>query len=220
MKLTQEQIQDIEKYLDYKELEQVDLRYEVQDHMIASIEHAIEEGMLYNEALEKECLKWNKELQDYSSFWLGIFWRGPKISINKCVQLIKKTYINTFLVTISVVPLIFLFKTFVNTINHEFVNSILGVVYILIFMSILYFHVKMKSTNKKTTYRFLFKINAIGIAFAYILYNPLFTDILTINKGKDLSWLAIIFNITNLVFSYSFLVWYKAHMKSQELKSV
>jgi len=96
MGLTFEQLKRIEKYLDFKELNQIDLREEVLDHMANSIEVALEKGSSFSDAFNLEIKKWNKDLELYSSFWLGIAWVGPKIMIKKCIRLVKKIYLIPF----------------------------------------------------------------------------------------------------------------------------
>ena len=113
MRLTQEQIQHIEDYLDTRRLRQLDIRMEVLDHISVSIETDIKEHSLsFVDAFEIQRITWDEELRDYSSYWLGFMWSGPKIMINKCVRLIKKTYTNVLLISSLILVLIYSLKDF------------------------------------------------------------------------------------------------------------
>ncbi|MFK5973078.1 MAG: hypothetical protein QM485_07335 [Flavobacteriaceae bacterium] len=69
MKLTKDQIQKIENYLDIKRLTHLDLKIEVKDHMATDIENVMEEDSLgFQDAFEAANDKWNPELADYSRF--------------------------------------------------------------------------------------------------------------------------------------------------------
>ena len=83
---------------------------------------------------------------------------------------------------------------------------------------IAFFYFKMKNTKMQSSYLFLFKINAVGATFSYLLYNPLFSDIMILNPNKNLSWIVLAFHVCFLVFGSLFFVLFKGHMKTRKLQ--
>jgi len=167
MKLTQEQIQKIENYLDYKKLEQVDLRYEVQDHMIVGIEQALEEGISFKEAFNQQKEKWNPELESYSSWWLGPVNDGPKIMIKKCVTLAKEVSLVGILISsilysiLSFIPYDFSKKSF---------HSYIAFTFFIAFMISLALSYKMRQSNLKSTYKHFYKTQDVGYLIVLVFF--------------------------------------------------
>lgn len=106
MKLNTEQLGAIANYLNRMELFQLDLRDEVLDHMVTSIETKMKSGISFDAAFELEICKWKKDLDTNSSYWLGLLWSGPKIVIEKCVKLVQRIYLKASIVSIVVLGII------------------------------------------------------------------------------------------------------------------
>lgn len=219
MGLTTEQVQHIETYLNFKELMHLDLRNEVLDHMAIGIEKSIKEKDLgFQEAFDKEIKKWNLELENYSSFWLGWAWTGPRILIDKGVKKTKQIYLRTLLATLAVaVSIHLIYNTLIDIEPSKLLNAIVGSAYIVIFFFILLFFWRIKATNHQTTYSFLFKINAIGFAFMYLAFNPILLDRTMIFGKEETYYWALFLHSFLFSFVYSFWDLYKSHFTSKKL---
>ncbi len=145
MSLTQDQIQQIETYLNFKELTHLDLRNEVLDHMAIGIETSLQENKgNFKDALNKEVKKWNIELSNYSSFWLGWSWAGPKILIRKCVGKAKLFYLRTIVATAALMIILHLVYKVFNVVKFmDELNIVLGLGYLVFLGLILFFHLKI-----------------------------------------------------------------------------
>ncbi|EAR02752.1 hypothetical protein [Maribacter sp. HTCC2170] len=219
MKLTQNQIQQIETYLDSKELTHLDLRNEVLDHMANAIEESIqEEGLTFKEAFNQEINKWNPELVNYSSFWIGWAWTGPKLMIIKAVKETKKFYLKSLLAT-AVISLM-IHMTYISLIGNDHLNimdGFVGLVYIAILGLTLLFFWRIKATDYQTTYSYLYKINTIGFAFMYLAFNPLLPESNMIFDIEKTYYWGLFFHSFLLSFAYTFWDLYKSHQSSKKL---
>ena len=74
MELTKEQIQQVERYLDKKNFDFIDLKVEVLDHMVSDIESFLVNNYTFENAFKITVLKWDKHFKDTSSllFWTSI----------------------------------------------------------------------------------------------------------------------------------------------------
>ena len=90
MKLSQEQIQQVEDYLKNKDVEYIDLHLEVLDHISTAIESEMTENEIsFNDAFEKVKTKWNDTFSYKSSYWLGTSNGGSKLFIDHCLKIYK-----------------------------------------------------------------------------------------------------------------------------------
>lgn len=218
MKLNQKQLLQIEKHLDYRKLTQVDLRNEVLDHMALNIEEAMENhNQSFEDAFNTETQLWNEELKDYSSLWLGLIWVGPKLMMKKCVKEIKRMYLFTALLAISSLFTAFIIsKVFLFEEQIPQLDNIIGGIYLGCFLFMLVTFFKIKASDFKTTYSYLFKINAIGVASIYLVYNPIWSDFIPTSLIFNENIFAILFHSSMLVYGYQFWVLYLKHLEAKK----
>ncbi|MBT8300107.1 MAG: hypothetical protein KJO63_02130 [Maribacter sp.] len=219
MNLTTEQIQQIETYLDFKELNQLDLRNEVLDHMAAGVEKSLQDdGLTFKDAFDKEVKKWNDELSEHSNWLIGWAWTGPRILINKGVKKTKQFYIKSMLVAMTIGTIMYLMnKTLIEKGFAEIVNGFVGLLYFAIFFLICILYWRIKATEYQTAYSFLFKINAIGFAFMYLAFNPLFSDGNLVYNKEEVFAELLFFHFFLISFAYTFWDLYKSHIDSKKL---
>ncbi|MBT8307374.1 MAG: hypothetical protein KJN85_10600 [Maribacter sp.] len=218
MKLTQDQILQIETYLNFKELTHLDLQNEVLDHMATDIEKHIRHGSNFKQAFKNVISDWNHELSEHSSWFIGWVWTGPRILIDKGVKKTKQIYLRTLLATLAVAMTIHLIhNTLIDMEPSKFLNLIVGSAYIVIFFLILLFFWRIKATDYQSTYSFLFKINAIGFAFMYLAFNPILLDRTMIFGKEETYYWALLFHSFLFSFAYSFWDLYKSHFSSKKL---
>ena len=219
MKLNQDQLANIVGFLNRMELTQIDLGNEVLDH----ISEGISEGMFsqqltFEEAFAIEKQKWRDDLESHSSYWLGLMWMGPKIMIQKCVKQSKIMYLKATLP--AVIVLLFFYST-ENLWKEQILiilNSFVGIVYIGLFLLLLFLNYKMKRTGYETSHSFLFKINAITFSFLLVLYNPLVSDILSLEKEGSIAYVSLFVHAFTLAFYCFFVQFYKFHSEVQKME--
>jgi hypothetical protein len=210
MKISEQEFNQIQKYLDKVELTQVDLRNEVLDHMTTSIEQRrLNQNLSFEESFEQEIKKWKKDLDNDYSSWLGLFWSGPRIMIKKCSKITTVFFLRIFLMAALLAGLILSGNQ-----SSELVfwfTKIIGYVYLigLCLMIVLWF--RIKASGFDSTYKFLFKAHAVGFGFAYITFNPVWSNILlSTNDNKILFahyfalifWLGLFYFFFNLYTSH------------------
>lgn len=178
MKLTTEQIAEIDETLVLNGLIYDDIKLEVTDHIASEIEVKMEESNISFEAAFKQAFEnWREQLRPASyNFWLrrGGFY-GPRIVIDKCVSYNKSKFLISSLVPIPLVIIsIFCFHLFnQETAIRIFRNSI-RILYLseVLFISlgwILIWNSKAKTTFsyffKKGSYLVYFQPLAVGLGF-------------------------------------------------------
>lgn len=220
MKLNQKQLLHIEKHLNYRELTQLDLRNEVLDHMALNIEKDMEDNNIgFIDAYNQEIQNWNSELKEYSSLWLGWMWVGPKIMMQKCIKETKRMYfISAGLAVILMLVCVLYTKLFGLEFPTPSIVTALGIIYLIYFGFALIGHFKISASNFETTYKHLFKINAIGYGLFYVIINPIWTGALNNSffLSED-SFLVIPFHAVLLVFGYQFWALYKKHFNAKKM---
>ena len=219
MKLNKDQIQQVEDYLNQKGLKYVDIRYEVLDHISTDIEEKmISKQLSFEDASKIVYSKWNSSFHSHSSFWLGIAYSGPKIFINHCVSILKKTIYRIQFIIIAVLFIVYHilknigFKEF--NYNEEVIYSLYSLAaFNLIF--VFYWFFQIKKTKLQTSYSYLFIRQVIPTVLIFLL--------LAILYGFDQNEI-IYTGSFHILFVFIFSVWsgrqlYKNHMKSVSLYS-
>tara|TARA_R110002033_G_scaffold169897_4_gene211470 strand:+ start:7578 stop:8246 length:669 start_codon:yes stop_codon:yes gene_type:complete len=220
MKLTENKIHEIEKFLDKKDLKQLDLRSEVLDHMANGIESTMEyEKITFVDAFNLEVVKWTKELAPYSNWWLGKAWTGPKIMIQKCVKSIKHYSFQILSLSIISATFIYLvFSIFDLSMYYSIINTTFGIIYLFISCTLILLGLKIKKTGYKTSYGFLFNIQASTAGYVYALCNPLLFESFGVFKNRELDLFLLVMHAMYTCYPLLFLGLYKAHMKAQNIK--
>ena len=77
---------------------------------------------------------------------------------------------------------------------------------------------RIKTTDYQTTFSFLFKINAIGVGFVYVLYNPLWTNFMSIYDDGSLMYISIGLHAFAISFFFYFSSLYNSHMSFNNQK--
>lgn len=215
MKLEQEQLDVISSYLDKKELVQIDLKMEVLDHMANSIEKRMETcGDTFSDAFKSEVLIWERELSNISNPIIGLLFSGPKMLINKCARELKIYYVYTIIgALLFTVVFGFILKNSNSNNVFEFLRHLYGYVFIIILFFIITIHFAIKRTQIKSSFSFLYKTQAVGFAFFYLVYNPLLTDILGVFKNENFTYISFLIYNLILFLSPIFFIIYKQHLR-------
>ncbi len=210
MKLTKEEIHQVELYIEFKNLNQVDLKYEVLDHMVSAIEDEMSNGLSFIDAFDLAIKNWKEDLKPYSSYWLGLAFCGPKLMIKKCVRLIKKIYVISIPVSalISVI-LLFVFDFITNQFFYNILNVLMSVLFgVLFLVAIIGLHFINKS-KVQTTYRYFYKIQGFGYGLMLGGFVIAFPNEQYFTSGMP--FLSLFLPVFCLVFYYHMFKIYKEH---------
>lgn len=186
MELTKEQIFKIEKYLDQKYFDAIDLRPEILDHMVSDVETKMSRNLSFESAFKMTVLKWDNHFKDTSNFFFGLMHTNSRIVVKKAVKLFKPFY---FLYLVAYfLPVVFLnlYPIKVSESAVDFINGFLHSFSLALLGYMLFIIVKTKMTKVKTTFRFILSTQysglillvmglAVGIFKDSGAFNPVFT---------------------------------------------
>jgi len=160
MKLSKDQIQQIETYLTQKSLKYIDIRYEALDHIASDIEQMMgSRGLSFKDASEIVFLKWSKNFVTRSNFFIGSHYSGPKIFIDNCFSIYKKLIFQIqFISFVFIIGLSYLLKYFNITGIYYNANFILALrtSFALGMIILLYWFIQIKRKKLQTSYSFLY----------------------------------------------------------------
>ena len=198
MKLTPEQIQTVEAYLNNKDVEYIDLHLEVLDHISTDIESEMtENNTSFEDAFDEVKLKWHKTFSYKWSFWLGLTNGGSKLFIDHCLKIYKPILIRGGIVLLLSLTLTLFFYDELEIALAPFQNvaKILFLVFSMIYVSLLfYWKHQINKAGKNTSYYYLYKKTVmpnIAITALFILQVLIFKD--------------THFDVSIFMFSYVFL---------------
>lgn len=220
MKLSQEQYQKIEVYLKTKGIHQIDLKYEILDHIISGVESNMENNKLdLKEAFELEKIKWQSELDTYTIAGDQIDFKIPKIVLRRYWTIIKEMYIKAIIMTLgALLPLFLFIKTGLVPIDSFY--TVFGYFYVFAFMAIAYAFLKMKTRDTNTTDKIIFKATMGYFMVWLVIFNPLFTDMYWVGQEGEFINVFLGIHIFLCCFAFNFIDLYKAHIKKVKLYSL
>lgn len=170
MKLTKEQIQRVEHYLDIKQIDYIDIRLEILDHIISDIEEKMElEKLEFETSFYAITDKWNKHLKETSSFYFGIMHSAPKIILEKAKKYYKKWF---FLSLLSyLIPLILIdnLNIIISTKIENIINVGFYSIVLICLLAFAYLFVNKDSKKVKTTYSFVLKTQSLGFFIGFLI---------------------------------------------------
>lgn len=212
MKLSENQIQEIERFLNHNNITYVDIRLETFDHIVTDIQEKIKnQNMPFDDAFIMVTNSWKKHIKESSSFYFGIYYTAPKIVIEKAKKTFKKFYV--LYLSAYFFPLIFVqylkIPIVINVINKAFpVIEVLGVGATFFFLFLM---IKKWKTKEKTTYSFILRTQTASLVFGLIITCKfLFTN--TINDvSTNAIWIA--FNFAFLISTYNYYTFYQKHIE-------
>jgi len=206
MKLSGEQIQQVEDYLTKKGLKHIDIRYEVLDHMVTDIEQLMEsKNLSFLNASENVFTKWNENFVTRSSFWIGLVYSGPKIFIDNSVIIYKKMVLKIQLIAFVVIIGFGNFSNYFKVLQSDYsqeITLLFKIIAVFSMVIVLYWFYQIKKTKLQTSYSFLFTRNALPSALVFGTLGLLFSE----NNSMILAF--IIFGL------WSGWVLFKHHVKS------
>ncbi|WP_456378384.1 hypothetical protein [Lutibacter sp.] len=213
IKLTKEQLQQVKDYLNNKDIEYIDLHFEVLDHIASDIEAKMKIFNLdFEIAFEKVKYKWNNSFTYKTSYWLGNANGGSKLFIDHCLKIYKPLfYKSIILLTMFLLVIYSIFKyTNLELMNFYSIYKIVATLTLILFTTmLLYWRVKLKNTQFKTSYSYLFNKNIFSNIFlVLILIAHIFDNDVSSFGFFEIFFLASLYPIIFIGNSF-----YKNHLK-------
>jgi len=216
MKLTKEQIQEVENYLTNKDVEYVDLHLEVLDHISSDVENLMNDNQLnFNEAFEEVKEKWNEVFSYKWSYWLGISNGGSKLFIDHCLRIYRPILIK---IALSLLASIIFFSIYykkleVNLASYQTIGKYMFLIFSILYVALIYiWKHKINDAGKTTTYYYLYKKTVMpNVAFSVLLI----LQVILFDKNVfDVS--ILLFSIVFLLNLYTGFTFYKNHIQTIE----
>ena len=165
MELTTTQIQKVEKYLETKNFDFIDLKIEILDHIITDIENFMQKNIAFEEAFAMTRIRWEKHFRATSSFFFGMLYSESKIVVKKAVKQFKSFYF--LYLAAYILPVVFLKLVPIQASNGvaKVVNGLLEGFTLAVFIYVAYIFFKTIASKAKTTFRFILKTQYFGLVF-------------------------------------------------------
>lgn len=159
MKLTQEQIAEIDETLVLNGLIYEDIKLEVTDHIASEIEAKMKEStILFDDSLYQVLINWKDQMKPSYSFWIGSKNVAPRIVIQKMLFDTRKKFFIGFL---FVFTLTLLFSVLIQNSKNESLieigRNILRGIYLIEVLLIIGSKYLVWKSKSITSYKFLFK---------------------------------------------------------------
>lgn len=161
MKLTNQQITQIDEILVLNGLNYDDLKLEVIDHIASEVEVLMDENTLsFDENLKIVFKKWEDQLTPSSSYWIRNNKSIPKMVVQKCIKIMQHVFLMSFtfgLITTIIVTLII--KNVSNQETLFILNSLLKITSISGIVLLIYAKYKVWKSKHFSSYGYLFNQN-------------------------------------------------------------
>ena len=178
MELTKEQQQQVEKYLQNKDFDFVDLNVEVLDHIISDIESLLAKNYSFENAFKITILKWEKYFKETSSLYLGRNYTESKILVKNAIKIFKPFYF--LCLAAFILPYTFLKLVPIQIAENtaDFINNFLFSFAASLLCYMIFIFVKTVRSKVKTTYRFILKTQYFGLFFIIlgVFFGAIFND--------------------------------------------
>ena len=206
MKLTNQQITQINEILVLNGLDYEDLKLEVTDHIASEIEVLMEENTLsFEDNLKTIFEKWKPELQPASSrIWLGSRIYVPKIILNKLIIESKKELFQGILVLVILAFLLVMTSNFFKDIIFtNYIVSFLRTVSVIGTFILVLGKAFILKAKTNTTYSLLFKRNFYLMLFYGIIIGIGIYPILPSGKSDNIKVFSLIFTLSYLIIIFN-----------------
>ncbi|MBP2283651.1 hypothetical protein H4V97_001969 [Flavobacterium sp. CG_23.5] len=175
MKLTTEQITQIEETLVLNGLNYDDIKLEVTDHIASEIEFLMEEnGLSFDENLKIVLEKWKPQLQPSFSGLIGF--TNPRIMTAKCHKIVKRQLLIVISISALIAVSLLLFARNASYVTVPTnIQQVLKSFVLAEFCSVVLAWGLIQTSKRQTTYSYLMKKKSLGlIIFLFMLGIGLF----------------------------------------------
>jgi hypothetical protein len=171
MKLSAQQIAQIEETLVLNGIQYDDIKLELTDHIASEIEEKITvHEVSFEVAFRKIFENWKEQLRPTSSHWVGLINSSPKIVLDKWVRTTKQLQLKALL--IALIPTLFFAYFFYgnqNRFDYTLSIQIFKTMCLAISVSIIIFKFLIFKSNIKTSFSLYFNKNST-IFFIYLTF--------------------------------------------------
>ncbi len=220
MTLSKMQYKEIEVYLETKEVCQIDIVYEILDHITSGVESSMEGNKLdFEEAFKLEKVKWESELSSYQLTSYNIDFKTPKIVLRHYWIVVKEMYAKAIIMTLgALIPLFLFLKS--GMVPIQSFHTVFGYFYVAAFIGIAFAFLKIKAQDTNTVDKIMFKATMGYFMVWLVVFNPIVTKLYWVYQEGLFMDVFFFIHVFLVCFSFNFIDLYKAHIKKVKLYSV
>ena len=169
MKLTTEQINKIDTFLERNDVKYLDIKLELLDHIASQIEALIsEQNSSFEEAFTKITAHWRPRFSSSTSFLIGLIYSFPKIVLDRLVKRAKKQTLFLFCFGgLYCVPMVY-YKDYFQATLGPF-EVLIDTIALVASVILSYIVIKINIHSKPTSYRFLVNQSAPIIILSFFI---------------------------------------------------
>ncbi|MFI0490966.1 hypothetical protein [Flavobacterium sp.] len=221
MKLTTEQIAEIDETLVLNGLIYDDIKLEVTDHIASEIEAKMDESSIsFDDALFQVLLNWKEQMKPSSSFLIGRKNAQPKIVIDKWVSIHKQQSLN-ILKSLFIISLILILFTRIVTVEKfsKEITIVIRSFYLIFWISIVICRMIIYKSKKMTITGLIFKNNSLIYIVALFTLGVGISPIHLFNSNSSFNLWTDLSTILFFIASFSLLqLAYKHFQFEKKLK--
>ncbi|MEX1383273.1 hypothetical protein [Lutibacter sp.] len=214
IKLTKEQLHQIDAYLNNNDVKYIDLHLEVLDHICTDIEHEMTiNNSSFKDAFDKIRIKWSKTFSYKWTFWLGISNGGSKLFIDHCLKIYKPLWFKSILVILTFIATFYGIVTILN-IDLDANYHLFKITFLSMALSfpalLIYWKYELKKIKLASTYSYLYNKQIFpNIFISLLLILQIFRSEKEVFSDFMFVYFTVFFSI--LIMGYNF---YKNHLKA------
>ena len=169
MKLSTQQITQIEETLVLNGIQYEDIKLELTDHIASEIEEKTSiEGISFEIAFHETFENWQNQMKPSSSFWVGLIYTSPRVVMDRWKSTTKlQQFKSLFIAIIPTLGLISIFKIYNNS---AVIDNVIKGFSLIFFLLIIYYRVIIWESKRKTTFSLMFGRNSNLILFYMMLF--------------------------------------------------
>ena len=169
MKLTTEQINQIDNFLERNDVKYLDIKLELLDHIASQIEALMsDQNSSFEEALTIITTHWKPRFRSSTSFLIGLFYSFPQIVLDRLLARMKKYHLFIFCFSVFIYIPMFYYKVHFHSFLVPF-NQLIDIITIVSSVVICFIGIRINIHTKPTSYRFLVNQSAPIIILSFFI---------------------------------------------------
>lgn len=154
MKLTTEQINQIDTFLERNDVKYLDIKLELLDHIASQIEALMnDQNSSFEEAFSKITTHWKPRFSSSTSFLIGLFYSFPQIVLDRLLARMKKYHLFIFCFSVFIYIPMFYYKAHFHLFLVQF-DGLIDLVTIMSSVVSCFMGIIINIHSKPTSYRF------------------------------------------------------------------
>ena len=169
MKLTTEQINQIDTFLERNDVKYLDIKLELFDHIASQIEALMsDQNSSFEEAFTKITTHWKPRFRSSTSFLIGLFYSFPQIVLDRLLARMKKYHLIIICFSVFIYIPMFYYKVHFHSFLVPF-NQLIDIITIVSSVVICFIGIRINIHTKPTSYRFLVNQSAPIIILSFFI---------------------------------------------------